>query len=821
MEEPFADTMEMASPYTGHVDDFEIDIDIMEDHPVTADIDFDVQDASPAAGEQPHDADMMDDVPEVTVTNTSQYDTQTRLQNNDTFYSAQETYESEMVDDEIEVAGDALIVNTETAPAVERPNEENGSAPHDAPEFLDVQDNQDAGSGDSSNIENGGDRVLDESKESDYQDETTRLQPLTNNTHEQADQLHAGADLAQPADHTEHKVDSVVDEVEVDATKASEEEAILANDNHADYEVVPAGPRSPETAHVSEKKENRDFLHSVKDEDLAYEGMDRLLGECRTILGDHTSDSESLVFNVESLGIQLSEDNIFTKKVTLSQLVELYVNLCRNEGVGQPEPLYLTLNTRPNLAAEVSTLLKAVEEGKGISEIQRWDEYEQQNTEQLGDPHHTISSQLLANEDDDDEDEGKARADDNGLSEDEKAEQTAVTDFDDQDDGKFEEDVGNVGAIDATPNQAVSNDPELEHKEQDEVDSNTIEHEYETAKQESRQEGQYDFEDHSDSTGTLTQAPPEQPDDQQPELSNEPQQVDDNNAETGFGDYDNADFAAQGEVDSDLRDLVSAQLEEQAKFDAETSPDEINYSTHANAEFNPLLTSNADEGVADESYEEYVEEDGENAGEGDYEADTGGAGYEEDIDEEYYDEEEGDYGDEPEEETSKNPVPQPEQAEDSNTVQYDVLVESNEENRPLALSEANDEQPDDLYDTKEIAEPENRASESVRSTAGLPDDGLGLDEDIFADQEEYVQETTADQPTAISLNDSTNDGLDDLQFEDDYEDAEENITESTAPDTNPLERQESSTGKRARASEDDDGDFTNASTSDAKRTRSS
>lgn len=62
--------------------------------------------------------------------------------------------------------------------------------------------------------------------------------------------------------------------------------------------------------------------------------------------------------------------------MTLNQIINLYLHLCDNDGIDEPEALYLTLSTRLTIPAAVSDLLAAANEGKGLSEIYPWDEYE-------------------------------------------------------------------------------------------------------------------------------------------------------------------------------------------------------------------------------------------------------------------------------------------------------------------------------------------------------------------------------------------------------------------------------------------------------------
>jgi hypothetical protein len=70
--------------------------------------------------------------------------------------------------------------------------------------------------------------------------------------------------------------------------------------------------------------------------------------------------------------------------VTLSQIVDVYLRLCHNDGVDEPEPLYLTLNTGSTLLAQVSNLAIAADEGRPISLVRSWEEYGDREGEELG-----------------------------------------------------------------------------------------------------------------------------------------------------------------------------------------------------------------------------------------------------------------------------------------------------------------------------------------------------------------------------------------------------------------------------------------------------
>lgn len=340
MEDPFADTMEMASPFAGHVDDFEIDIDIMDDQPGNVDNDFDLQDASPAdaTGEALPDADMMDDVPEVTVTDASQHETQPHLQSNGTFYSAQETYESEMVDEEFEEEGDAPIADTtadtealpvETAPAEEAAAEltEPSKPAEDQPDTSLVND---------SKTEEFVEQISSTAQESDIQQEQTHPEQLAEEEEEAEEHnLEGHPDTQDDTAETEHvEPDITSAEKEADSRSPAHPNNIAEATEQDHQTDLPheAAPIPTEEKQASDAKDISAFLHSVKvlyqqseismfppregdssetyflqNEGLAYESVDHLFKECRAILGEHASASDTLVFDIESLGVQLNE----------------------------------------------------------------------------------------------------------------------------------------------------------------------------------------------------------------------------------------------------------------------------------------------------------------------------------------------------------------------------------------------------------------------------------------------------------------------------------------------------------------------------------
>lgn len=347
----------MASPYNGHVDDFEIDIDIMEDQSANVDNDFDLQDATPdgASGEFSHDADMMEDIPEMTVTDTSTYNNDGNMQYTDnTFFTTQEPLESEMVDEEYEVA-------TETAPAAfETFAAQQGEInPDEAAELVNDQQVKEEETKDEEQqiVEEAVEEVQTIVEEVVNQ-ETTQEGP----DEPKVDVPHIVA-KPQVESATEHRPENPAEDIET-VEEINEHTTVIEpgaeNETVAEADDLETGglhdlPPRGETEQAVETEHNSTehtlYIHPVKviyqeseismfpprhgntsetyflaDEGLAHENIDRLFKECRAILGDHASSEDSLVFHIDSLGIELSE---------VSQNITLVLSMiCANYVIG-------------------------------------------------------------------------------------------------------------------------------------------------------------------------------------------------------------------------------------------------------------------------------------------------------------------------------------------------------------------------------------------------------------------------------------------------------------------------------------------------------
>ena len=61
----------------------------------------------------------------------------------------------------------------------------------------------------------------------------------------------------------------------------------------------------------------------------------------------------------------------------MHQVVDLYLRLCHNDGTTDAEALYLTLSSKRAFPAEIADLLDAANEGKGLSGIHPWADYDE------------------------------------------------------------------------------------------------------------------------------------------------------------------------------------------------------------------------------------------------------------------------------------------------------------------------------------------------------------------------------------------------------------------------------------------------------------
>lgn len=110
-------------------------------------------------------------------------------------------------------------------------------------------------------------------------------------------------------------------------------------------------------------------IYFLQDPSLALEPLDKLLAACRDILAGTLDHHDELVLDIAALGLHISEDSKYATQINLAQVIEAYLQLCRNDKSQELQPLYCHLSSRVSLASQYAYLLSACAEGKTFSEI--------------------------------------------------------------------------------------------------------------------------------------------------------------------------------------------------------------------------------------------------------------------------------------------------------------------------------------------------------------------------------------------------------------------------------------------------------------------
>ncbi|KAK2865192.1 hypothetical protein FQN49_003823 [Arthroderma sp. PD_2] len=122
------------------------------------------------------------------------------------------------------------------------------------------------------------------------------------------------------------------------------------------------------------KEDDLSETYFLEDEALAHEPIGDLLNACRLVLGDHMGKEEELFMEIDCLGLHLTE--AIRSHITLAQIVQVYLDLSRNDGDTNPGPLYMSLATQPTFTQNFNSISEAAQAGKGLSHVGKWEEYE-------------------------------------------------------------------------------------------------------------------------------------------------------------------------------------------------------------------------------------------------------------------------------------------------------------------------------------------------------------------------------------------------------------------------------------------------------------
>ncbi|KAF8450163.1 hypothetical protein BGX38DRAFT_1269663 [Terfezia claveryi] len=107
----------------------------------------------------------------------------------------------------------------------------------------------------------------------------------------------------------------------------------------------------------------------LQDVSFYSKGFDELFGALREMFGASIGDDAEITMEFVGLELFLHEDNLLSKSISLSDLMDLHIRLSKQDGAERPDPLYIVLSTQARFTKRYSELLTAAGEGKGLSQI--------------------------------------------------------------------------------------------------------------------------------------------------------------------------------------------------------------------------------------------------------------------------------------------------------------------------------------------------------------------------------------------------------------------------------------------------------------------
>ncbi|KAJ5259449.1 hypothetical protein N7478_012430 [Penicillium angulare] len=412
MDIPAGEDLEMASPYQGQTDDFDIDIDLMEDHASNMDSDMMGADDFPNTSqpslfqnEATDDDDMVDEPSEGSMVDVEDLPDG---DNDIDVHFEEVTYEADMLEGGHEEPVDAILptifieasttaepqineptqIAPETTELIEKEQDAHGVAPPSIALEVEKQepaDQQQTISLEASKVDVGLTEEVQPPEIPQPSVDHDQNKEATEQTNEVIENENV---VSEEHDHS----NQLVGNLEAPPSPPAQAEALSA-EPHAPCEPEPQGTHEgvheDETLHpvkvIYQENEislfpplegdsaETFFLH---DEDTAYDNFDKLFESLRDVLLDNIAENDVLVIDIDSLGIQITEDSSYTSRFTLHQIMEIYLRLCHNDGNHHPDALYLSLSSKQAVHTELASLDSAAKEGKGLSQIQLWADYD-------------------------------------------------------------------------------------------------------------------------------------------------------------------------------------------------------------------------------------------------------------------------------------------------------------------------------------------------------------------------------------------------------------------------------------------------------------
>ncbi|KAB8224764.1 hypothetical protein BDV33DRAFT_134690 [Aspergillus novoparasiticus] len=379
METPaLDDTMEMASPYQGHADDFDIDLDDMDDQASNTDKDMMGADEYEEAfhgteyeQDGPNDADMIDEVAEPAMLDMDDQYAETSY-SVEMQYGTEKIYEAEMLEDDYDEDIDAPVPEapvpeSQEAPASLEPADNQVTSEHILTEKNDgeeaTSENYAAEARPGDNTESAhlkNDALEEVPPEHHHQDENNIIQETEVDRPESADVDNNVVDTNQPeqvdiheipGDHEDHTAGAespeaheddagenrqTADEnkeLESEETKTTEhdterdephgQETELAEHDEQEQGTTKDSSLYPVRVYYQDneislfppKEGDSSETFFLEDENLAYAPLGELFQSCRQVLQDNVGDNEVLIMDVDALNIQLTEDSLHISKL--------------------------------------------------------------------------------------------------------------------------------------------------------------------------------------------------------------------------------------------------------------------------------------------------------------------------------------------------------------------------------------------------------------------------------------------------------------------------------------------------------------------------
>ncbi|KJY01076.1 hypothetical protein TI39_contig303g00017 [Zymoseptoria brevis] len=162
----------------------------------------------------------------------------------------------------------------------------------------------------------------------------------------------------------------------------------------------------------------------LKDDNLASLSLSNLMANCRQRLeykiGESISADQDLVLSVQNMGLIVGENSPYAFQTSLSEILEVYIQLHQNDGTSTIPPLALSLSLQLKFSSSFNLFKVAAQQGQGMSSFsflqQNEDDIESYYEEQAGDYGEEEEDQYAATGEND-EYEGETAPEDFGQEE--------------------------------------------------------------------------------------------------------------------------------------------------------------------------------------------------------------------------------------------------------------------------------------------------------------------------------------------------------------------------------------------------------------------